>query len=101
MGETVNVECVWMMAGLSRTGWTLGPFLNTKYANFGLADYEVRTWRVRTSKYKLPRTGGRTCYWNSSGLDDVTNSARLLTVLRPHVDIYVLNKAQASPRLGP
>ena len=35
-------------------------YLNTKHANVGLTDLEVRTWQVRTSKYNLRRTGGRT-----------------------------------------
>ena len=60
------------------------PFLNSKYADYVLADLEVRTWKVRTSSTDFPRTRVRTCNWNSSGLDDVTTSA-LLTALRPHL----------------
>ena len=57
-----------------------------RVAYYVLADLEVRTWQVRTSSKHFrgreyaPAIGSR-------GLDDVTSSARLLTVLRPHVGI--------------
>ena len=69
----------------------LWPFLNTKYADYGLAYLEVRTRKYGLGstdlaspylKYRLPRTRVRTCNWNCSGLDD---SMSLFTVLlRPH-----------------
>ena len=69
------------------------PFLNTKYANFGHPDLEVCTspdFQVQTSE-----DGRKATAIGTAADDDVTTSARLLTVLRPHVSInYCKTKPQ-------
>ena len=46
-----RVQSVWLRPGeaVNQPSTTHRPFLNSKYADYVLADLEVRTWKVRTS----------------------------------------------------